>query len=916
MLYIGSNMTSVIKCVIVLFFAAVTAGMDTIPEDEKHSEITNSSIMAIKPWESTHRLSPYVRPQQYFINLYPNLQQGSFVGSVNITIILDTAQSYIKLHSKELNITETKLNSSSVTAFSYPENDFLVVVPNEELSAGEYKLQISFEGSLLEKPLGFYRSSYNDTKSHKQHYIASSKFEPTYARLAFPCFDEPQLKSKFKISLTRPSGNNYIALSNMNQESEEINVPTNGLTTVHFANTVPMSTYLACFIVCDFQSLEPVKADQGFPLTVYAKSGQTENMKYAQQVGIKAINYYVNYFGIQYQLPKLDLIPIPDFISGAMENWGLVTFRETRVLYNESNSSIDDQEAIAFIIAHELAHMWFGNLVTMKWWNDLWLNEGFATYMKFKASQVVHPDWDVDTSFLIHSLHSVQDEDSKLHSQAIVPDVTKLQRISTMFNSISYSKGSSVLRMLEGILGKEVFRIGVSAYLKRFAFNNAETDDLWTELQTVAPNTVNVKKVMDTWTRQAGFPVVSAIRNGTKLTLKQQRFLSDPNTNSSIDPSPYDYKWEIPITYTTSTNNTLHEIWLSKDEDSFTIDIPDSEWIKLNHRQVGYYIINYSERDWCLLNNLLEKNVDALSAADRSNLLYDAFSLAKANYLPYAIALNTTKYLSLEHHYVPWEVAYTNLQTLSEHLYQRPAHKNLERYIQHLLESITEDFWNDSSDRNLLQRKLRAVIFKLGCSYGLPRCHTKAYELFKRFLDDKIQPHKDIRYTVYYYGMSMGNDSEWNRLWDIFLNEQDPEEKEKLRDALTASKETLILTRLLQLARNESHVSSRDYFKIISQINLNSIGNQFVWDFLRDNWKSLVDRYSRDNWQLRRLIPLVCSRFNTQARIGEMNIFFDKHPVPVDEDDERKIALESVSDNIKWLEKHEAVISNWFINVI
>ncbi|CAI6368671.1 unnamed protein product [Macrosiphum euphorbiae] len=851
-------MTPVIKCVIVLFLAAVTAGLDTLTEHENHSEITNSSIMAAKPWTSTARLSP--------------------VG----------------------------------TAFLYPENDFFVVVPNEELSAGEYKLQISFEGSLLDKPFGFYRSSYNDLNSHEQHYIASSKFEPTYARLAFPCFDEPQLKSKFKISLTRPSGNNYIALSNMNQESEEINVPTNGLTTVHFANTVPMSTYLACFIVCDYQSLEPVKADQGFPLTVYAKSGQTENIKYAQQVGIKAINYYVNYFGIQYQLPKLDLIPIPDFISGAMENWGLVTFRETRLLYNESISSIDDQEAIALIISHELAHMWFGNLVTMKWWNDLWLNEGFATFMKYKATQVVHPDWDVDTSFLIERLYSVQDEDSKLSSQAIVPD--KLKGISTMFNRISYSKGCSVLRMLEGILGKEVFRIGVSAYLKRFAFNNAETDDLWTELQTVVQNTVNVKKVMDTWTRQAGFPVVSAIRNGTKLTLKQQRFLSEFNTNSSNDSSPFNYKWEIPITYTTSTNNTVNEIWLSKDEDSFIIDIPDSEWIKLNHRQVGYYTINYSERDWCLLNNLLEKNVDALSAADRSNLIHDAFSLAKANYLPYDIALNTTKYLSKEHHYIPWDVAATNLQTLSEHLYQRPAHKNLERYIQHLLENITEDLWNDSSDRNLLQRKLRAVTFKLGCSYGLPRCLTKAYELFKRFLDDKIQPHQDIRYTVYYYGMSMGNDSEWNILWDIFLNEQDPEEKEKLRDALTASKEISILPKLLQNAKNESHVSSKDYFKIISQISHNPFGTQFVWDFLRDNWQHLVDRYSRENWRLTALIDSVCSRFNTQERIGEMNIFFDKHPVAVDGDDERKTLLEDVSNNIKWLEKHEAVISNWFIN--
>ncbi|XP_060840151.1 glutamyl aminopeptidase-like isoform X1 [Rhopalosiphum padi] len=930
-------MIPVIKWMFLLVLAAVpivtivtiminqTMELERIPEDEKLTEITsagylmahyNSSIMAAKPWESTHRLSPYVRPQQYSINLFPNLEQGSFVGSVDISIVLDTAQSYIKLHSKGLNIKETKLNSSSVTSFLYPEHEFLVIVPNEELNAGEYKLQLSFEGSLLNKIVGFYRSVYTDSKSLEQHYIATSKFEPTYARLAFPCFDEPQLKSKFKISLTRPSGNNYIALSNMNQESEEVNVPTNGLTTVHFANTVPMSTYLACFIVCDFQSLEPVKADQGFPLTVYARNGQSENMKYAQHVGLQAINFYVNYFGIQYPLPKLDLIAIPDFVSGAMEHWGLVTFRETSVLYKEGVSSSNNQEQVALTVAHELAHMWFGNLATMKWWNDLWLNEGFASYMEFKALQVVHPDWDVDTLFLIHSLQSVQHLDNKLSSHAIVQDVSHPDQITEIFDVISYNKGSSVIRMLEGMLGEEVFRIGVSAYLKRFAFNNAETDDLWAELQTATQNTVEVKKVMDTWTRQAGFPVVSAIRNGTKLTLKQQRFLSNPNVDSSTNSSLYNYKWEIPITYTTSNNNTVHKFWLTKDVDSITIDIPDAEWIKLNYRQVGYYVINYSENDWNLLNKLLEKNVDALNAADRSNLIHDAFSLANANYLPYGIALNMTKYLSSEHHFVPWDVAATNLNKLRNNLYQRPAQKNLEKYVHNLLGNIKEDYWNNSNNRNFLQRKLRGVILNLGCLYGLQSYQTTVYELFKRFLDDKVQPNPDIRYTVYYYGISQGNASDWDRLWDLFLCEQEPQEKIKLMVALTASKETSILTRLLQHAKNESYVRSQDYFIIISQISRNPVGTQLVWDFLRDEWQYLVDRFSLNDRAFGRLIPSVCSNFNTYERLEEMKGFFDKHPEAGAGKAGRKTALEVVSNNIKWLENHEAAISNWLINSI
>ncbi|XP_050428008.1 glutamyl aminopeptidase-like isoform X3 [Adelges cooleyi] len=753
-------------------------------------------VMSGKPWELTHRLSQYIRPTQYFINLHPNLEHGTFTGSVDIILTLDSTQNYIKLHSKGLNIKETVLNSSVVKGFPYSEHESWIVVPDKALSVGEHKLQLKFEGSLTSKIIGFYRSVYTDIETKEQKFIATSKFEPTYARLAFPCFDEPQLKSKFKISLIRPSSNNYIALSNMNQESEEPNVPSNGLTSVNFANTVPMSTYLACFIVCDFQSLEPVIADQGFPLTVYARRGQSDNMKYAQFVGLKSINFYVNYFGIQYPLPKLDLIAIPDFVSGAMEHWGLVTFRETSVLYKESVSSITNKEQVALTVAHELAHMWFGNLATMKWWNDLWLNEGFASYMEFKAINVVHPDWDVDTIFLVHSLQPVQSLDDKLSSHAIVQDVSHPDQITEIFDRISYDKGSSVIRMLEGMLGEEVFRAGVSAYLQRHKFSNAETDDLWAELQAAAQNSVDVKKVMDTWTRQAGFPVVSVVRNGTKLSLTQQRFLADPNAEYSSDVSLYKYKWEIPITYITSNDKIVHKVWLTKDQNTINIDISNAEWIKFNHRQVGYYMVNYSENDWALLSHLLKNNINTLNAADRSNLIHDAFSLAEASHSPYSIALDMTRYLISEDHYVPWYVAASNLINLRINLYYRPAHYNLDKYIQNLLVSLKQDFWNDSNDRNFLERKIRGVILNLGCLVGLPSYQVKALELFKKYLTDKVKPDPDIRSVVYYYGMASGNVDEWNQLWKMYLNENEPQEKVKLMYALTAVKEPWILTSL------------------------------------------------------------------------------------------------------------------------
>ncbi|XP_050532031.1 glutamyl aminopeptidase-like isoform X2 [Daktulosphaira vitifoliae] len=874
-------------------------------------------LMSSKPWELTHRLSQYIHPKQYIINLYPNLEKGTFSGSVDILLMVDEIQNYIKLHSKGMTINETVLNNNIVKAFSYPEHEAWIVVPEKSLNTGEHKLQIKFEGNLTNKIIGFYRSVYNDFETNEQKFIATSKFEPTYARLAFPCFDEPQLKAKFKINLVRPTGNNYIALSNMNQEFEEPGVPSSELTTVHFANTVPMSTYLACFIVCDFQSLEPVITDQGFPLTVYARRGQSDNMKYAQYVGLKSINYYINYFGIQYPLPKLDLIAIPDFVSGAMEHWGLVTFRETSVLFKEGVSSSSNQEQVALTVAHELAHMWFGNLATMKWWNDLWLNEGFASYMEFKAIDVVHPNWDVDTIFLVHSLQSVQSLDDKISSHAIVQDVSHPDQITEIFDRISYDKGSSVIRMLEGILGNNVFQAGVSAYLKRNEFSNAETDDLWAELQAAAQNSVDVKKVMDTWTRQAGFPVVTIKRNGSKITLSQQRFLADSNANYSLESSPYKYKWEIPITYITSNDNSIHEIWLHKDQNSITVDIPgDFDWIKFNHRQIGYFMVNYSESDWSLLSNLLEKNINALNAADRSNLIHDAFSLAEASHLPYSVALNITKYLVTENHYAPWYVAASSLINLRINLYYRPAHYNLDKYIQNLIGQLSQDFWIDSNDRNFLQRKIRGVILNLGCLVGLPSFQAKALELFKKYLKDKIKPDPDVRRIVYYYGMASGSVDEWNQLWKLFLSEHEPQERIKLMYALTAVKEPWILTRLIQMAKNESCVRSQDYFILLTNIGHNPVGSLLLWDFLRDEWEYLVDRFTLNDRAFGRLIPSVCARFNSPRRLEEMKEFFSKYPEAGAGAAGRRTALEAVSNNIKWLEQHEIIISDWLTNAL
>ena len=342
--------------------------------------------------------------------------------------------------------------------FEYRPNQFWVVEPREQLQPGNYSVRMEFSGSLTTGNTGFYLSRYTDSNGN-QVPIATSKFQPTAARKAFPCFDEPTYKSVFVVSLVRPSGGGYVALSNMPVVGEEGDSPQSGLTTTSFQPSVPMVTYLACFIVCNFEYAEKVSEKHGTRFRVYATPAQRQRVEYSLKVGANITDFFTDYYDLPYPLPKQDMIAIPDFVSGAMEHWGLITYREANLLYDSRESSAANQQRVATVVSHELAHQWFGNLVTLRWWDDLWLNEGFASYMEYKGVSNYHPDWEMEAQFLTSDLHRVLDLDATVNSHPIVQPVTHPDQITEIFDTISYAKGASVLRMLEQFMGEEkVFR--------------------------------------------------------------------------------------------------------------------------------------------------------------------------------------------------------------------------------------------------------------------------------------------------------------------------------------------------------------------------------------------------------------------------------------------------------------------------
>jgi len=888
------------------------------PEPEPESEPEAEPVLT-EAWEKDVRLPSHLLPLHYDLYLHPDLVSGLFMGRVTISIEATSPTSYFLVHTKYLDISDTRLLNedgdevSYMRAFEYGRNEFWVVQLEAEVVAGNYSLSMEFNGNLTRGITGFYKSVYTNRIGEKVS-IATSKFQPTYARKAFPCFDEPSFKSTFSTVLVRPS-QGYIALSNMPVAEEVEESPSNGLTTVTFQKSVPMVTYLACFIVCDFEYEEKLTSIHQTKFRVYATPQQKDRVRYALDIGANITDFFTDYYNISYPLPKQDMIAIPDFVSGAMEHWGLITYRETNLLYDDRESSSANQQRVATVVSHELAHQWFGNLVTLKWWDDLWLNEGFASYMEYKGVANYHPDWEMESQFLTMDLHRVMALDSTVNSHPIVQEVAHPDQITEIFDTISYAKGASVLRMLEQFMGKELFRKGVHVFLERFKYGNAVTNDLWTALAEVAEGRLDIKGIMDTWTRQMGYPVLQVERSGpSSYRVRQRRYLTDSRLEGQGATSPYNYRWEVPITWTSSLAPNSTELkWLGREESMVEVSLPKKpDWVKFNVGQYGYYRVNYPPEDWATLAKLLVREPTALAPMDRASLLNDAFSLAESGHIGYNVPLSMTEYLQQETHLVAWDTVFDQLASMGSLLEFTSTFPLFRRYVVDLVSPHYDRLgWRD--DGSHVERMNRYNILGLACLAGHTGCREEAGRLFQQWVDtpdNYIVP--NLRSLVYKYGMlSVGGAATWNIVLERYLNETNAQEKRKLLYGLAQIREPWVLHRFVNLAKNESYVRSQDFFSALSYIAGNPVGNSIVWDFLRSEWNYLVDRFTLNDRYLGRQPKTVSSNFATEFKLQQLKQFFEANPEAGAGARARKQAVEQVENNIRWLEQHKEVIHLW-----
>ncbi|KAJ8336281.1 hypothetical protein SKAU_G00396240 [Synaphobranchus kaupii] len=866
------------------------------------------------------RLPTYVRPTHYDLHLEPDLETDTYTGTVAIRLEVTRTTRHLWLHIRETFVRGPprlqKLTGGSTEGlflkgcFEYKPHEYVVVEAVEPLTATgpneAYVLTLDFQGWLNGSLVGFYRTTYVEKGLTKK--IAATDHEPTDARKSFPCFDEPNKKATYKISITHD--NAYGALSNMPVEKTEELAGKKNKTS--FVESVPMSTYLVCFAVHQFAFVEK-QSSKGVPLRIYAQPLQIATAEYAANVTKIIFDLFENYFNMSYSLPKLDKIAIPDFGTGAMENWGLITYRENNLLYDEDESSSYNKQRVASVISHELVHQWFGNIVTMDWWDDLWLNEGFASFFEYVGVEEAEPTWNMRDIMIIDDVLPVMVDDALLSSHPIIVDVSSPAEITSVFDGISYSKGASILRMLEDWMGRENFRDGCRKYLQDFKYKNAKTADFWRSLAEVSE--LPVEAIMDTWTKQMGYPVLSLSVEGTSAILRQERFLLDPKADPTEPPSPFMYKWTIPIQWYSLGSKKNNTVIFDKNQTELTVSGYDSNMdglLKVNREQMGFYRVNHHGDMWSTISQQLITNYTDYGTADRCGYIDDVFALGRANVVDYGDAFNLTKYLNVETEYIVWDRLSSSISYIRNMLMNDDAlYLTFQNYFRDHVQAIANRLgWEDTGGQ--IERLLRETVLGLACQMGDTAALQQASLLFDQWIMQGTSVGVNLRLLVYRYGMqNSGSEEKWNIMFKRYQATTLAQEKDKILYGLASVESVPLLHQLLEASRNESLVRTQDVFTLIRYVSLNKYGKTMAWDWMTLNWEFLVNRFTINDRNLGRLVARITTTFNTELQLWQMHHFFERYPEAGAGTTPRKQALETVRNNIAWVNTNKAEIEAW-----
>jgi len=661
-------------------------------------------------------------------------------------------------------LTHCYLSSNPDLTYNEPEQTTKVAFEKVIPAGTKAQIEMRFTGELNDKMAGFYRSTYKN-KDGSTGILATSQMEPTDARRAFPCFDEPALKAEFTITLI--ADKNLTCLSNMDVASEvEVTSDVTKTTkkAVKFNKSPLMSTYLLCFIVGELNYIETDKFR--LPVRVYAPPNQDiEHGRFSLELAARTLDFYEKTFDSKFPLPKMDMVAIPDFAAGAMENWGLITYRVVDVLYDEKTSGAATKERVAEVVQHELAHQWFGNLVTMDFWDGLWLNEGFATWMSWYSCNIFYPEWKVWQGYVTDNLQSALGLDSLRSSHPIEVPVKRADEVNQIFDAISYSKGSCVLRMISTYLGEDVFMEGIRQYLKKHAYGNTQTGDLWAALSAASGK--DVSKTMDIWTKNVGYPVITVTENDDKKTInvKQNRFLRTADVKPEEDQVLY------PVFLGLRTEAGVDEsLTLIEREKNF--DIASTDFFKLNADHTNIYRTSYTPERLKKLGENAKNGL--LTVEDRAGMIADAGALAASGYQKTSGVLNLLKGFDSESEFVVWNEIISRLSAIQGAwvFEDRKIKDGLESFARELVSAKAHKAgWEFKETDGHVEQQFKAMLFGSAGLAGDEVIIAAAKDMFAKFAKgDKSAIHPNIRGSVFGMVLKYGGAEEVSSPSHILLN--------------------------------------------------------------------------------------------------------------------------------------------------
>ncbi len=845
-------------------------------------------ISLFAPAAQAQRLPTVAHPEHYSLALTPDLKSATFTGSETIDLTLSQAVDSITLNAAEIKFQSvtTTVNGRELkaTVTTDEAKQQATLAFDQTLPAGKLTLKIEYSGILNNELRGFYLS-----KTAKRNY-AVTQFEATDARRAFPSFDEPAYKATFDIQLTVDKGDTVISNTNMISDTPG---PVVGEHTVRFATTPKMSTYLVAFLVGDFKCVSG--ESDGVPIRACATPDKVEQGKFAVSAAEYILHYYDDYFGIKYPMPKLDMIAIPDFEAGAMENFGAITYRETDLLIDDKTASLDAKEEVASVVAHEMAHQWFGDMVTMQWWDNIWLNEGFATWMANKPVAAWHPEWNIPEQ-VASELDGTLNLDAGRTTRTIRATADTPEQINEMFDGISYGKAGAVLNMVENYLGKETFRQGVHNYLAAHLYANATAEDFW-NAQT-ANSHKPVDKIMESLVAQPGVPGLTfgEPANGM-VEVAQKRFFLSPSAKGSGTEV-----WSIPVCFQSGDEKNDCEVLSSAKQ---TLPVPSAAFFFANAGGTGYYRSTYPAD---VYNKLVANVETGLSAEERISLIGDQWAQVRANKVPVGSYLDLVTAVKDDKSGAVLSTALSGVSSINARLASTPEERaELAAWVRKTLKPSLDRLGPPSASDSPETKELRATLFGTLGTIGQDRAViAEAKAITEKYLADPTSVDSTLIGPASAIAAINGDAALFDQLQKVYETSDNPDMQEEALYRLALFKNPALAKRSLDYTLS-GKVRNQDSPGMLSIPFRSRDTRELAWQYVQQNWEKVKAQ----------MTPLSASGFvgaagsfcSAESR-DQVVAFYASHRVASSERSLKR-AIDQINDCIEFRANQEGNLKEW-----